>query len=151
VTVLIVFVAAKLKEIFRKGRNYIWTKPAICPRCKGGKVWGHGFVTAYFDGFDDCLYLRRYRCPACGCVIRMKPCGYFNNYQASIETIRSRISNRLKTGRWPPGLSHTRQDHWLRALIKSVHVYLGNQWKDRLIEAFDRFLEKGMIPVTRSI
>ena len=149
--VLIISVAVKIKELLKKKRDYPWPRPEVCVRCGASKVWGHGFVTAWFDGFNEALDLRRLRCPACGCVIRMKPCGYFKNFQASIETIRSRISHRLKTGRWPPGLSHTRQGHWLRALIKNVHSFLGNQWKGRLIEAFDRLLEKGMIPVTRSI
>ena len=148
---MIITVCVKIKEIIEKGTDYSWTKPAICPRCKESKVWGHGHVPAWFDGFNEALYLRRYRCPVCGCVIRMKPSGYFKNFQASIETIRSSISHRLKTGRWPPGLSHTRQGHWLRALIKNIHVYLGNQWKGRMTEAFDRLLERGMIPVTRSI
>ena len=149
--VLIISVAVKIKELLKKKRDYPWPRPEVCVRCGASKVWGHGFVTAWFDGFNEALDLRRWRCPACGCVIRMKPCGYFKNFQASIETIRSRISHRLKTGRWPPGLSHTRQGHWLRALIKNVHSFLGNQWKGRLIEAFDRLLEMGMIPVTRSI
>ena len=148
---MIITVCVKIKEIIDKGTDYPWPRPEVCLRCRGSKVWGHGHVPAWFDGFDEALDLRRWRCPACGCVIRMKPRGYFKNFQASIETIRSRISHRLKTGRWPPGLSHTRQGHWLRALIKNVHSYLGNQWKDRLTEAFDRLLEKGMLPVTRSI
>jgi hypothetical protein len=148
---MIITVCVKIKEIIEKGTDYPWPRPKVCLRCGASKVWGHGHVPAWFDGFTKALDLRRYRCPACGCVIRMKPCGYFKNIQASITTIRSRISHRLRTGRWPPGLSHTRQGHWLRALIKNVHVYFGNQWKGRLIEAFDRLLEQGKIPVTRSI
>lgn len=148
---MIITVCVKIKEIIEKGTDYPWPRPEICLRCRGSKVWGHGHVPAWFDGFGKVLDLRRWRCPACGCVIKMKPCGYFKKFQASIETIRSHISHRLKTGRWPPGLLYTRQDHWLRALIKNVHSYLGNQWKGRLIEAFDRLFEKGLIPVTRSI
>lgn len=148
---MIITVCVKIKEIIEKGTDYPWPRPEVCLRCRGSKVWGHGYVPAWFDGFNKALDLRRWRCPACGCVIRMKPRGYFKNFQASTETIRSRIFHRLKTGRWPPGLSHTRLGHWLRALIKNVNVYLGNQWKGRLIEAFDHLFEKGMIPVTRSI
>lgn len=148
---MVISVAVKIKELLAKKRNYPWPRPEVCVRCGARKVWGHGFVTAWFDGFDAALYIRRWRCPTCGCVIRMKPCGYYKNFQASIESIRSRIFHRLKTGRWPPGLSHTRQGHWLHALIKNVHVYLGNQWKGGLIKAFDRLIEKGKIPVTRSI
>ena len=62
---LIIFFAAKLKDIFIKGRDYPWPKPDMCPSCKAHKLWGHGFVTALFDGYDQPLFLKRYRCPVC--------------------------------------------------------------------------------------
>jgi hypothetical protein len=148
---MIAFVAAKLKEIFEKGRDYPWPKPEICPCCKDHKLWGHGFVESYFDGFTVGLLLRRYRCPLCGCIVKLRPSGYFSRFQASIGTIRSSISHRLKKGRWPPGLSHSRQGHWLRALLRKVQAYLGHSWKRCLIKAFDYLLEQGKVPVSRSI
>ena len=32
-------------------------------------------MLAYFDGFDEGIFLKRYRCPGCGCVIRLRPDG----------------------------------------------------------------------------
>jgi hypothetical protein len=148
---LIIFFAAKLKDIFIKGRDYPWPKPDRCPRCNSFKLWGHGFVTALFDDYNRPLFLKRYRCPACRCVIRLRPWGYFKRFQASVETIRSSISHRLKTGRWPPCFPHTRQGHWLRALRRKAAAFLNNTWDQGLLKAFDYLIEQGHIPVSRSI
>ena len=148
---LIIFFTTKLKDIFIKGRDFPWPKPDMCPRCKAHKLWGHGFVTALFDGYNQPLFLKRYRCPVCKCVIRLRPRGYFKRFQASVETIRSSISHRLKTGRWPPGLPHTRQGHWLRALRRKAAAFLNNTWDHGLLKAFDYLVEHGHIPVSRSI
>jgi hypothetical protein len=106
---------------------------------------------AYFDDIDDGVYLRRYRCPECGCVIRLRPVGYFARIQASIETIRSVLTHRLEQGRWPAGLPGNRQRHWLKALIANTVAFLGNAWRDRLVEAFDRLLCLSVTPISRAI
>jgi hypothetical protein len=148
---MIIAVAVKLKQILEKGRNYAWPKPDICPACRASCLWGHGFVAACFDGFATCLMLRRYRCPACHCVIRMKPQGYFARFQASIETIRASVSQRVITGKYLACISRSRQQHWLRALKRNVLAYLGDPWRHRLAAAFERLIEIGTIPVSRSI
>lgn len=151
ISTLILFITAKIKEIFRLGRKYPWPRPEICPKCNQSKVWGHGYVHAYFDGFSDGLHLRRYRCPGCGCVIRLRPDGYFNRFQAPIDIIRFSISHRLRYGRWPPRLSRSRQGHWLKSLRRKISAYLGQGWKERLLEGFDHLLSRGINPVSRSI
>ena len=148
---MIIFVCVNLKEIFKQQREYAWPRPDRCPRCGLNRLWGHGFVLAYFDGFAGGLYLRRYRCPDCRCVVRLRPTGYFIRIQAAIETIRAGISQRLCTGRWPTGSSRARQGHWLRALMRNAVARLGNVWKKRLTEAFDRLISLGIIPVSRAI
>lgn len=148
---MVISVCCGVKEIFEKGKDYGWPRPARCPRCAASHVWGHGFVPAYFDGFSGFVYLRRWRCPGCWCVIRVRPCGYFRRIQATIEDIRFRLSSRIREGRWPPGLPHTRQGHWLRALRRRVTAYLGNTWGGGIMEAFDYFLFWGQIPVSRSL
>lgn len=148
---MIISVSCEVKEIFKKGKDYEWLKPEICPHCKASHVWGHGFVPAYFDGLSGYVYLRRWRCPSCRSVIRVRPCGYFRRFQATIEEIRSRLSSRISGGHWQPGMSHTRQGNWLRALQKRVTAHLGNSWKDRMLQAFDHFISLGQIPVSRSL
>jgi len=91
---MVIFVAVKLKKLFKKKRNYSWPKPESCPRCNDYKVWGHGYAQAIFDGYNEPLLLKLYRCPVCGCVIRLRPSGYFKRFQAKIKTIRSSISHK---------------------------------------------------------
>lgn len=148
---MIISIKADLTEIDKKGRDYPWKKPDRCPKCGDYKVWGHGFVEVCFDGFKSPLLTKRYRCPNCGCVIRYRPIGFFKRFQAGIDTIRSCISCRIRCGRWPPGLSRSRQGHWLKALKRRTTAYLENTWDLSLIDAFDRLLTLGQIPVSRSI
>jgi len=148
---MIVSVLVSIKEIVAKGRDFPWPRPAVCPRCDGNRVWGHGFVSAFFDGFVDGVLLRRYRCPDCHCVLRLRPSGFFKRFQASIKTIRDCIFYRLKDSRWPKAMSHTRQGHWLRSLYRKTLAYFGQRWKDRLLEGFDYLIRMDEIPVSRRI
>ena len=139
-----------LKEIYEKGRDYLWPRPELCPRCKVRRPWGHGFVLANFDGYPSCLLLRRYRCPCCGCVIRLKPQGYFERFQSPIETIRAVIHSLVEKIPSRSGGSRTRKAHWLKALERNAMAYLGEPFRDNLLAAFDRLIEMGKIPVSRS-
>jgi len=147
---MIIFVKTILKKLLKKGKNYPWPRPSLCPRCKSSHVWGHGFVPAYFDGFKEPLLLRRYRCPCCGCVIRLRPEGYFKRFQASIKTIRASVQGKSTHQRWLSGLSRSRQNHWFRALKRKAMAYFGNAGPD-LPEVFDRLMRRGVIPVSRAI
>ena len=148
---MIIFISTLLKDIFKQGRNFPWPMPAVCPRCGCSKVWGHGYVSAWFDGFSEALLLKRYRCPCCGCVIRMRPDSHFSRFQASIHNIRSTLSTRIKTGRWPPDQSGPRPGHWLRSLKRKAFALLDNRWKGDLIKAFDHLVIQNHNPVSRSI
>jgi hypothetical protein len=146
---MILFVCVSLKEIVKRGRDFSWPKPECCPRCGGNRLWGHGFVEALFDGCPGWVWLRRYRCPECRCVLRLRPAGYFKRFQASSDAIRARIVHRLELGTWLGDMSRSRQGYWLSNLKRRVCARLGHGWSERLVEAFDRFLRKGEVPVGR--
>jgi len=149
---VIIFFPVVLKRLFDEGRDYEWPRPERCPRCGNYKVWGHGFVEALFDGFSQALFLKRYRCADCKCLMRCRPEGYFSRFQASIETIRSSISNKSTQDRWLPGISRSRQAHWWRALQRQVAARLGDTWKGGMVAAFDHLRSSGQqTPVSRSI
>jgi hypothetical protein len=74
---MVIFSAVKLKDLFRKEREYPWQKPESCLCCRSNRLWGHGFAEAIFDGYNKPLLLKLYRCPECGCVIRLRPEGYY--------------------------------------------------------------------------
>jgi hypothetical protein len=115
------------------------------------RVWGHGFVEGWFDGHPTALVLRRYRCPDCHLVIRMRPAEYWARFQASIETIRAALLQRLRHGRWPPQLSTARARHWLRGLRRQVSAHLGMSWQERLEDAFTALHDSGICATSRSV
>jgi len=150
---LINFIAVKIKDILAFGKKYPWVRPETCPRCGGVRVWGHGFVWAFFDEAPEGLWLRRYRCPECGCVIRLRPLGYLARFQVSLPTIRTHITQRLLNSRWPPApkISKSRQRHWLFALKRKTEAWFNKTWNSGFIEAFDRLCLLGQNPVSRAI
>jgi predicted RNA-binding Zn-ribbon protein involved in translation (DUF1610 family) len=148
---MIIFIPVRLKKLFELGRNYPWPRPESCPRCSSCRLWGHGYVSAYFDGYDQPFTLKRYRCPDCGCVIRMRPRGYFKRFQASIASIRSSIVSKASSSKWIGGINRERQQHWFRSLCRRVKVYLTDAWSQGVVAGFDRLWKLGQIPVSRAI
>jgi hypothetical protein len=145
---MIIFFAVKLKELFEKERNYPWQKPEKCPCCNSIRLWGH--ADAIFDGYEQPLPLKLYRCPDCGCIIRLRPKGYFKRFQASIKTIRSSIVCKSTTNRWLSGIKPTRQRHWFISLCKKIKVYLTDTWRKGIVAGFDYLMQLDQIPVSRS-
>jgi len=146
---MILSVCVKLKDIYEQGCHFKWIRPHACPRCNSVRVWGHGYVLACFDGFATGLWLRRFRCPDCSCIIRMKPKGYFPRFQTPIHTILVCLTQRLSGDTWNAGLSTSRQRHWLAALKRKTMACfgMGTDW----IAAFYRLRKRGLIPVSRAI
>jgi hypothetical protein len=149
---LILLIDLCVKTLERLGRDYLWRRPERCPRCGGVRVWGHGFVSAYFDEAGrQGVFLKRYRCPECRLVIRMRPWGYWRRIQASIREIRQCLSHRIGKGRWPPRSNPPRQRHWLQALRRQVRGHLGMSFAERLEEGFEELLRRGICAVSRSV
>ncbi len=148
---MILNVNVDFKKLCELGRGYPWKKPKSCLCCESNRLWGHGYVPGYFDGYDDEIYLKRYRCPDCGCLIKLRPKNYFKRFQASIETIRASISSKEENNQWLSDISRTRQNYWYRALIRKIQAYLTNTWKKGILNAFDFLVKQGTIPVSRSI
>jgi len=148
---MIIGVVVNLKRLFKFQKKYPWPRPATCPQCYHSGLWGHGFVLAYFDDLAAGVFLRRYRCPHCGCVIRLKPKGFFRRFQASIATIRSSLVSRLTGTGYLGGISISRQRHWLNGLARNVMAHLGNHWRGRLLDGFDRLVGCGYVPVASAV
>ena len=144
-------IAVELKELSEKGRDYPWKKPEKCPACGSDRLWGHGFVEAFFEWFVFALWIRRYRCPDCGCVVRMKPSGIFKRFRADIDTVRACLRAKIEKRTWSPALSKSRQRHWFRALKANVCARLGNAFANDLLKGFDILAQAGTIPASRSI
>jgi hypothetical protein len=104
-----------------------------------------------FTGFSRPLEMRRYRCPLCGCVIRLRPKGYFPRIQTAEATVRRILAFRIATGCWPAGEITNRCRHWLAALKKNAIVILGVAWRKDLMAAFDELIGRGRVPIRRTI
>lgn len=148
-------VAVNLNEVVALGRDYPWQRPQACLRCNRFRVWGHGFVGRCFDGHDAQVLLRCFRCPGCGCVITLRPRGYFPRIQRAVSAIRQELGHRLERGRWPPATaaspSRPRLRHWLAHLRRQALAFWGWTEPGLLLAAFDRLLAAGAIPVGRAI
>jgi hypothetical protein len=148
---MIISFPADFKKLIDMGRDYPWPKLVICECCNGCRIWGHGYVSVFFDECRHAIEIKRCRCPDCGCVFRFRPEGYFKRFQASIETIRSSIATKLQTGKWATGIGRTRQRHWYGALERKIKAYLTDAWGNGVLAAFDYLAAKGLNPVSRSI
>jgi hypothetical protein len=149
---LILFIDLCVKTLVELGRQYPWQRPLRCPRCEGVRVWGHGFVTAYFDeAGSQGVYLKRYRCPECRVVIRLRPSGYWKRIQASVAKVRHCLFDRIGKGRWPPKSNPPRQRHWLRALKRKVRTHLGMSYEERLVQGYEELWRRGICAVSRSV
>jgi hypothetical protein len=118
-------------------------------RCRNWRVWGHGFVSRYFDEFAEALLLKCYRCPLCGCVITVRPASHFPRIRSSRQTIFSHLHQRIR-GRWPPSpLARSRLRHWMANLKRRIMAHLTNLWDSCVMAGFEELLLRGQIPVAR--
>jgi hypothetical protein len=148
---MIAFFDLDLNQIATDTKKYLWPRPDDCGRCGHDKVWGHGFVLMIITGFAKALSMRRYRCPKCGCIIRVRPKGHFKHHQTGAAEIRLILAQRLSTGRWPPDCVTNRARHWLKALKRNVLAVFGLEMQNDPLTAFDRLIDLGRIPVSRAV
>ena len=146
---MIICIQVDINLLSNLQKDYPWPKPDHCPNCNNPKLWGHGFVDALLDCEKFPVPLKRYRCPNCGCVIKLKPKGYFNRFRATIETIRKSITSLATTGKYISGIAYQRQYHWFTALIR--HATARYTLSPNLIQVFEKLIAGGKIPVCRTI
>ncbi len=143
-----------VKEIFRLGKSYAFPKPERCLRegCGSSRIWGHGFVPRYFDGYAKPLWFRRWRCPDCGCVYTIQHAGYWPRHHTPIQTIAFGLTYRIMHGFWDKtlGLTRQRQGHWLRALKDNIKMWLGLSFSRGVMAGFQELVRLLMVPVVRT-
>jgi hypothetical protein len=121
-------VTLRLDELFSQGKDFKWERPCACPKCQG-KIWGHGFVSRYFQGFSSALWIKRFRCTACRAVIAFRPSDYWPRLQTSAEAIFRALLGRLESHCWPQGVSRQRAGHWLAGFLRSLRLH--PEWGSR--------------------
>ena len=143
---MIYFVSVLIKDIFELGKKYPWERPRACPRCGHYRLWGHGYAQRYFRGFSSCIYLKCYRCPACNCVLTVRPDSHFSRIRTNRELIRDHIARRQTMGHWPRSdLLRSNLRYWWNNLARRTLAFLDNRWSMGLLAAFDQLPD----PVSR--
>jgi hypothetical protein len=65
------------KEYYRQGKGFGFPDltGTICPQCKGDFLRRHGYYCRYLaiPGFEGSIFIRRYRCDACGRTVSLLP------------------------------------------------------------------------------
>ena len=128
-------------------KAFDWPSPRCCPNCQDFRIWRPGFVYRLFDVSSKPVPMKRYRCVDCGCIIQLRPEGFFPQFQASRDTIRKSILSMVQFGRPLAGISRQRQSHWLNALKRRVAAMF--RIGADLIDSFEKLIKNSIVPVAR--
>ena len=101
---LVLHVAVDVQRLVELGKKYPWPRPERCLSCKSSRVWGHGYVQRYFEGFVRPLWIRRLRCPDCRTVYTLRPDLFYRGFRYSVRTILSSLTTKITDGFWLPSL-----------------------------------------------
>lgn len=114
VAALIVYLSVDCIAVSTQGKAFRWPRLRQCPRCRGYRVWGHGYVERFFDGIEGALWIKRWRCPECRAVHTMRPDSHWRGFWADRSTILRSLERKDSDGRWLPDLCRERQQYWWR-------------------------------------
>lgn len=143
---MVIFVDIDVNQLATLGKNFLWLKPSVCPKC-GGHLWWHGFVLAYLACLADAVFFRRLFCPHCNSVHRLRPSSHWRRFQSSTTTIEQVIAHRQYNARWCLDLPRPRQRQWWRRLKKKSLLCLGLSFVGSLFDSFLALIGSGAIPV----
>jgi len=99
---VVLHVAVDVQRLVELGKKYPWPRPTRCLSCRSSRVWGHGFVQRYFEGFVHPLWVRRLRCPDCHTVYTLRPDLFYRGFRYSVRTILSSLTSKISNCCWLP-------------------------------------------------
>lgn len=117
---MIIYKSLNVKQILLQGKKFSWPIPDKCPKCKGQRLWGHGYVRRYFDGIKEFLWIKRYRCPDCKSVHTLRPEDFWRRFQVSREKIVQCLKEKIMKNKWQNKYSRQQQQYWFRGLKKQL-------------------------------
>lgn len=144
IAALILYLSVNLHEVSRVGKAFGWKHPTRCPRCNGTRLWGHGYVGRYFDGFLEPLWMKRWRCPECQAVHTSRPLEHWRGFLATAGSIATSLWERIEHRRWIDSFSRQRQEYWWRGLERCRAI--GGR-----TAGLEELLDAGQIVATHSI
>lgn len=138
-----------VKRLVEEGKDFCWPRPAQCPRCKGRRLWGHGYVRRYFEGFIQGVWIKRYRCPDCRAVHTLRPQEYYRGFHYSGLTILFSLLNKIVEGRWLKCFSYQVQQYWYKGFCFQACRRSNRKAPD--IEVIKELFSQNIIPVIHSV
>jgi len=147
-TLLILHFSVDVKRLVEEGKNFPWPRPEQCPGCQSRRLWGHGYVQRYFEGWSEGIWIKRYRCPDCRAVHTLRPERFYKGFYYSIWTILLSILNRIIHSRWLKCLSRQGQQYWYKGLLFQASHH--SNCKDPDIGVLRGLFSQNIIPVTHS-
>ena len=147
---LVLHVTVNVKGLFALGRLYPWPRPHRCRLCGSRRIWGHGCVPRYFEGFVYPLWIRRLRCPDCGAVYTLRPDAFVRGFRYSLATIALSIAAKIpgKASDIPLPSRQARQ-YWLKSLKFQVSRTANVLRPD--VNTLYTLLSRDLIPFIRSV
>jgi hypothetical protein len=142
-------VAVDVKRLSELGKEYPWPRPKRCLTCKSPRVWGHGHVQRYFEGFAHPLWVRRLRCPDCRTVYTLRPDLFYRGFQYSLMTILASLLARITDCRWLSSIPRQNQQYWYRGLRLQGFRLKNVSSPDR--ETMEEVISLGFIPSSHSL
>jgi hypothetical protein len=113
---LVLQVAVDVQRLVELGKTYPWPKLTRCLSCNSSRIWGHGYVARYFEGFLLPAWVRRLRCPDCGTVYTLRPDVFYQRFRYPVRTILSSLHSKITGLCWLPSIPRQNQQYWLSGL-----------------------------------
>jgi len=145
---VVLHVPVDVKSLVELGKRYPWPRPARCLSCRSPRLWGHGYVRRYFEGFVAPLWIRRLRCPDCRTVYTLRPDLFYRGFQYSFPTILSSLMAKITDGFWLPSIPRQNQQYWYRGLRLQALRLRNVPFPDR--DTVTEIISSGFVPVSHS-
>jgi hypothetical protein len=146
---LVLHVAVDVKRLFEIGKAYPWPRPDRCLSCRSPRVWGHGYVPRYFEGYNRPLWVKRLRCPDCRTVYTLRPDVFLTGFRYSLCAILCSLIARILHHRFVPCLPRQNQQYWYKGLIIQASQISNTPLPD--MAALSDAMSRGIIPMSHSL
>ena len=141
---LILPLSVDMASLLSLGKHYSWPRPPRCPRCKGSRLWGHGYVPRYFDNLMEPLWIKRWRCPECHAVHTLRPQTHWRRFLVPWALIVISLQGKLEGRRWGHEFSRQRQQYWWQGFLRQ-------SLREGTPRALNTLLCEGIIVATHSL
>jgi hypothetical protein len=146
---LVLHVPVNVKSLVELGKRYPWPRPPRCLSCGSPRIWGHGYVRRYFEGFIHPLWVKRLRCPDCRTVYTLRPDLFYRGFLYSVTMILSSLMAKMVDGRWLSSIPRQNQQYWFKGLRLQAQRFETVPFPD--MDTLQEIIARGFIPVSHSL